>query len=288
MLGGVAVNRLRLLVLALLGLCAAPALAVVSCTASVTSIVKGYDPNATGNTVATGSYTVSCTRAAGDPSTFNWSLGADNGAHNSGAQNRAQLGTRTYNYELYRTTPYNNADRWQDAAATRFTGTVNFGSQLNGASSGSFDLVLTGPQTVRAAGTYTDNVTVTVRDAGSGALLSQSTFSVSIITIASCTLATPPGNINFAYTSFQVSAASASTNFGVNCTTGVPYTMSLDATSGTLLGLPYTLSISQNSSTGTGTAQTFSINGSITGGLPGTCASGTCSASDIRTLTITY
>jgi hypothetical protein len=64
--------------------------------------------------------------------------------------------------------------------------------------------------------------------------------------------------------------------------------MALDATSGTLLGLPYTLAISQSSSTGTGTAQTFAINGSIVGGLPGTCASGTCSATDIRTLTITY
>lgn len=272
----------------LLGLLAAPALAVVSCTASVTSIVKGYDPNDTAATIATGSYTVSCTRAAGDPSTFNWSLGADNGSNPSGAQNRVTLGTRTYSYELYRLTPYNNTNRWQDAASTRFTGTVNFGSQLSASSTGSFDLVLLGPQTVRPAGTYTDTVTVTVRNASSGVMLSQSTFSVSIVTIASCTLATPPGNINFAYTSFQVTAATASTNFGVNCTTGVPYTMSLDATAGTLLGLPYTLSISQSSSTGTGAAQTFSISGSISGGLSGTCATGTCSATDVRTLTITY
>lgn len=284
-------NQRRLLLAAaalLLGLSAQPALAVVSCTASLTPIVKGYDPNATGNTVVTGSYTVSCTRSSGDANTYNWSLGADNGSNASGAQNRVTLGTRTYSYELYRLTPYNNADRWQDAAATRFTGTVNFGTQLSGSSSGSFDLVLTGPQTVRPAGTYTDTVTVTVRDAGSAAMLSQTNFNVSIITIASCTLATPPGDINFAYTSFQVTAASASTNFGVNCTTGVPYTMALDATSGTLLGLPYTLSISQSSSTGTGAAQSFSISGSIVGGLPGTCASGTCSATDVRTLTITY
>ena len=271
-----------------LGAFAWPTFAAVTCTASVTSIVKGYDPNATGATVATGSYTVSCTRLATDPNTFNWSLGADNGTHYSGAQNRVQLGTRTYNYELYRLTPYINANRWQDAASTRFTGTVSFGTQLSGSSTGSFDLMLTGPQTVRPAGTYTDTVTVTVRNAGSGAMLSQSTFSVSIITIASCTLATPPGNINFAYTSFQVSAATASTNFGVNCTTGIPYTMALDATSGTLLSLPYTLSLSQSASTGTGAAQTFSINGSIVGGLSGTCATGSCTASDIRTLTISY
>jgi len=265
-----------------------PAVAAVTCSVSVTSIVLGYDPNWTTDSIATGSYTVSCTRLAGDPNTFNWSLGADNGQNASGAQNRAILGTRTYSYEIYRLTPYTNANRWQDAAATRFTGTVSFGTQLTGTSTGSFDLRLTGPQTVRAAGTYTDTVTATVRNASSGAMLSQSTFNVSVVTVASCTLATPPGNINFAYTSFQVSAASASTNFGVNCTTGVPYTMALDATSGTLLGLPYALSLSQSSSTGTGSAQTFSITGSITGGLSGTCATGTCSASDIRTLTISY
>ncbi len=285
-------RMLRLLALlaaaTVLRLAADPALAVVACSASVTSIVKGYDPNASGNTVATGSYTVSCTRSAGDANTFNWSLGANNGQNPSGSTNRVTLGTSTYLYEIYRLSPYTNGDRWQDTAATRFTGTVSFGTQLSGSSSGSFDLVLTGPQTVRPAGTYTDLVTVTVRNAGTAAMMSQSTFSVSIITIASCTLATPPGDINFAYTSFQVSAASASTNFGVNCTTGIPYTMSLDATSGTLLGLPYTLSLSQTSSTGTGTAQTFSIDGSITGGLPGTCASGTCSASAVRTLTISY
>lgn len=280
-------SRIVLLALALV-LCPASALAVVSCTASVTSIVKGYDPNDPADAIVTGSYTVSCTRAAGDASTFNWSLGADNGNNNSGAQNRVILGTRTYNYELYRLTPYINANRWQDAAATRFTGTVNFGSQLTGSSTGSFDLRIPGAQTVRPAGTYTDTVTVTVRNAGSGAMMSQTSFSVSVITIASCTLATPPGNINFAYTSFQVSAATASTSFGVNCTTGVPYTMSLDATSGTLLGLPYTLSLSQTSATGTGAAQTYSINGSITGGLSGTCATATCSASATRTLTITY
>jgi len=262
--------------------------AAVTCSVSVTSITKGYDPNAAGNTVATGSYTVSCTRLASDPNTFNWSLGANNGQNNTGAQNRVRLGTRYYSYELYRLTPYINGNRWQDAASTRFTGTINFGTQLMASQSGAFDLVLPGPQTVRPAGTYTDIVTVTVRNAGTGAMLSQSTFNVSIITIASCTLASPPGNINLAYTSFQAAPAAASTTFGVNCTTGVPYTMSLDATSGTLVGLSYGLALSQSAATGSGASQTYSINGSIAGGQAGTCGTASCAASDIRTLTITY
>jgi spore coat protein U-like protein len=261
--------------------------AAVTCTASVTSIVKGYDPNATGDTVATGSYTVSCTRLATDANTFNWQLGADNGQQPSGAQNRVQLGANRYNYEIYRLTPYVNGNRWQDAAATRFTGTINFGAGLIASQSGSFDLRLPGPQTVRPAGTYTDVITVTVRN-GSGTMLSQTTFSVSIITIASCTLSTPPGNINLAYTSFQGAAASANTTFKVNCTTGIPYTMALDVTSGTLVGLNYTVALSLSASNGTGAAQTFTITGNIAGGQAGTCATGSCSGSATRTLTITY
>ena len=263
--------------------------AAVTCTASVTSIVKGYDPNATGDTVATGSYIVSCTRLASDPNTFSWQLGADNGQQPAGGgQNRVQsaAGNR-YNYEIYRLTPYVNSNRWQDGGSTRFTGTINFGASLVGTATGSFDLRLAGPQTVRPAGTYTDVVTVTVRNSG-GTMLSQTTFNVTIITNASCTLTSPPGNINLASTSFQVAAASASTNFGVNFTTGIPYDMALDATSGTLVGLNYTLALSQTSSNGTGVAQTFSISGNIAGGQAGTCATGSCSGSATRTLTITY
>jgi spore coat protein U-like protein len=257
----------------------------------VTSITKGYDPNATGDTVATGSYTVSCTRLATDPNTFTWYLGANNGLQpGGGGQNRVQMGVAAnrYNYELYRDTPYINSNRWQDNNnGVRFTGTINFGASLVATQSGAFDLRLPGPQTVDPAGIYTDTVTVTLRNA-SGTMLSQSTFSVSIITIASCTLTSPPGNINLSYTSFQPAPAAASANFSVNCTTAMPYTMALDATSGTLVGLTYSLALSQSAATGTGAAQNFSINGSIAAGQPGTCATASCSASDTRTLTITY
>ena len=276
------------LVSLVLSVLAWPAHAAVTCTASVTSITRGYDPNAIGDTVTTGSYTVSCTRLASDPNTFDWSLGANNGLHNQGAQNRVQLGTREYEYELYRQTPYINGNRWQNGANTRFTGTINFGASLIASQSGAFDLRIPDQQPVQPAGTYTDTVTVTVRNDNTGTILSQSTFNVSIITIASCTLTSPPGNINLSYTSFQAAPAAASANFGVNCTTSMPYTMALDATSGTLVGLNYSLALSQTASTGTGAAQTFSINGSIAAGQSGTCATASCSASDIRTLTITY
>src|SRR5262245_37710987 len=235
-----------------------PAFGAVTCTAAVTSITKGYDPNAVGDTVATGSYTVSCTRLATDPNTFGWQLGANNGLQpGGGGQNRVEmvLNANRYNYELYRLTPYVNGNRWQDGAATRFTGTINFGASLVASQSGAFDLRLPGPQPVDPAGIYTDTVTVTVRNSF-GTMLSQTTFNVSIITIASCILTSPPANINLSYTSFQAAPAAASANFGVNCTTSMPYTMSLDATTGTLVGLNYSLALSQSASTGTGVTQT--------------------------------
>jgi spore coat protein U-like protein len=82
--------------------------------------------------------------------------------------------------------------------------------------------------------------------------------------------------------------ANASTTFGVTCTSTLPYTMALDATSGTVLGLNYTLALSAASGTGNGVLQTYAINGSIAAGQPGTCATGSCAASQPRTLTITY
>jgi hypothetical protein len=84
------------------------------------------------------------------------------------------------------------------------------------------------------------------------------------------------------------SAKAASTTYGVTCTLALPYTMALDATSGTILGLAYTLSLSQSSSTGTGAQQTFSVNGNMAGGQAGTCATATCSGSQARTITVTY
>ena len=271
-----------------LGLAASPAHSAVSCSVSVTSISVAYDPTVSTAAVSTGSYTLSCTRLSSDPNTFSWSLGANNGLQPSGQTNRAALSGAYYSYELYRTPPYANANRWGDSNSTRLAGTLSFGTQLAASQTGSFDLVIPALQTVQPAGTYADTVTVTLRDTGTGAIITQSTFGVSIITSPACTLTSPPGNVNFAYTSFQAAAASAATSFGLTCTTSLPYILSLDATSGTLLGLAYSLSLSQTAGTGTGSAQTYAINGTIAAGQAGTCATAICSASAVRTLTISY
>jgi hypothetical protein len=100
--------------------------------------------------------------------------------------------------------------------------------------------------------------------------------------------------VNFTYTSFQGAASAASTTYGVSCTNGLPYNMTLDGAGPppsytySLLGLSYVLTLVPASSTGTGLTQTHTINGSIAAGQAGTCATATCNATQTRTLTISW
>lgn len=268
------------------------AMAAYTCSLSVSAISTVYSPTVATENISTGTVTVSCTRAMGDSATLNYNVRANNGLQPTGAVNRVQLGASTidrYQYELYRITPYINANRWQNTAALQIAGTINFGASLSGSDTKTFDLRLAGSQTVRTAGNYTDTVTATLRDTGTNTILTTSTLSVTVITLNSCEIETTPGAMNFTYTSFQGSAAAASTNFSVRCTTGLPYTLALDTTSGMLLGLTYTLALSSGSATGSGVVQNYSISGSIASGQAGTCgALGSCTGSQTRTLTITY
>jgi hypothetical protein len=80
--------------------------------------------------------------------------------------------------------------------------------------------------------------------------------------------------------------------FSVTCSSGLPYTMALDATGGTLLaiGISYTLALSPPATTGTGGPQPYLITGTIAGGQAGICSSSSvaCSASQLHAVTITY
>jgi hypothetical protein len=54
--------------------------------------------------------------------------------------------------------------------------------------------------------------------------------------------------------------------------------MTLDASAGTVSGLNYTLSLSAASGTGNGAGQNYSVNGSMASGQGGTCALGSAPA----------
>lgn len=282
---------LRRLAAFLLGsLCALEAAAAITCSVTVTPVNVAYDPISPVQNVTTGSYTVTCDRLASDPNTLAWRLGVDNGLQPGGGFNRVRRvggpATDRYNYDTFRSP----GSVWGNTNATRFTGTLVFGGALTASVSGAFDIVLPGSQPVDPAGAYTDTLAVELRrNTGFPALLDTATFGVTVITTNTCQISVPPGNVSFTYTSFQAAAAAASTSYGVRCTTALPYTMALDATSGTLFGLTYTLSLSPAASgTGTGATQTYTINGSIAGGQAGTCATAVCTGSQTRTLTVSW
>lgn len=262
--------------------------AAVSCSVSVTPMSVVYDPTVATENITTGTVTISCTRAITDANTFAYTVAANNGVQPNGSTNRVQLvAPNRYNYELYRLSPYNTTNRWQTSVANRISGTINFGAALAASNTAPFDLRVPGSQTVVPAGSYTDTVTVTLRNSV-GTTINTNAFGVTVITTNSCQLSTPPGNINFVYSSFQVAASTANTTFRARCTSGLPYTLALDATSGTLLGLNYSISLSSTSTTGTGIAQLFTISGTIAAGQAGTCATATCNGNQSRTITVTY
>lgn len=263
--------------------------AAITCSVSVTSITIVYDPLSTVQNITTGSYTVTCNRLATDPSTFTWQLGVNDGLQAGSGLNRAQsAGGQRYLYDTWRLSPYTTANKWGDTGSTRFTGTLNFGASLTASASGPFDIVMAAGQSVQPAGTYNDTVTASLRDSG-GVLINTSAFGVSVLTTNTCQIAVAPGNLNFAYTSFQASAGTANTTYGVRCTTALLYTMALDATSGTLLGLNYSLAIAPSSTgVGTGATQTYTINGTIAASQSGTCASAVCTGSQTRTLMLSW
>lgn len=273
----------------------ATAQAAITCSVSATNINANYVPTSATALLTTGSYTVNCTRMAGDPSSINYDLSANNGANQTGAStNRVKFGTPAfyYNYELYRSATVSNPNRWQIANSRRFTGTITFAAASLNSSSGPQTFWLNVlPQTEDPEGTYTDQVTMTLaEDVAGSPFLNSNTFNVNITTANRCIFISTPADLNFSYTSFQTTVSSVSaTAFQIRCTRNASYSVALDAATGTLLGLTYNLSLAAPTSrTGNSLSQNFSVSGSMPLGQVGTCNTASCTASEQRTLTITY
>ncbi len=287
--------KLHRIALACLALHTVPTTAAITCSVAVTPISTVYSPTITPENISTGSYTVTCTRAAGDSATLSYDLAASNGLHqSSGAINRVQLGASTdrYNYELYRVAIFTNPNRWQLANSLRFAGSLNFGTGFI-ATSGAQPFFLRIPplQTVRPAGTYTDSVIATLRQDASSIVLATTNFGITVVTDNTCEISTAPGAVNFSYASFQAAAATASTTFSTRCTTGLPYSVAIDPrpASPLPLGLAYSLSLTPaGPATGNGLPQLFTITGSMPANQSGNCTTATCTSTEPRTITVTY
>ena len=255
--------------------------AAISCSVTSNGFTAAYSPAAPTTNITTASLTMSCTRGLIiDATSQSYTIAANNGLHPASLKNQAISAGTHLRYDVFT----------DSSCATQWTGLTTLGGTINFAGSTDF---FSRSQTVayygciaaglnHPAGTYTDTVTMTP------SIGAQATFGVTIVTPAVCSLSTPPGTITFNYASFQAGPATASTSFATTCSANMPYTMALDATSGTLIGLNYSLSLSASSATGTGAVQTYSINGTLASGQAGTCSTGACAGSTGRTLTITY
>ncbi|HUI99848.1 MAG TPA: spore coat protein U domain-containing protein [Usitatibacter sp.] len=277
-------TRLAFLLAALLAaLAPCAASAAYNCSISSPGFAAAYDPTSRITNVTQTQLTITCTRSLSDPSTMDLTVRADNGLHpRGGNRNRAAFGRSYVNYDLYEDAACGT--QWGGNSA--LSDTIDFGGSLTATDTLDYWGCIPARQTGLRAGTYTDLVTMTLTY-GPYSSIATGTLGVTIVTPASCRLTTAPGSIVFNYVAFGPTV-NASTSYGVTCTTYLPYSMALDATAGTLLGLNYTIALGTPAATGTGVEQTFSINGSIAAGQGGTCGSGTCSASQGRTLTLTY
>lgn len=273
-----------------------------NCTGlTVTAVTAVYSPTVAGDNISTGSYSFTCTREPGDAAVLSYSLAADNGLYPGGGSNRARRiptnAAERYQYELYKSSPYVPANRWQAQVtpSLRFTGTINFGAVGSSVTVGPLPFILRvpGSQTVDPAGTYNDTIIVTLRE-GNTTFIASTNFNVAIITTNSCQISSPPDTVNFNYTSFQTTAATATTNFDARCTTALPYDVKVSTPTGPVLGLTYTLSVSPSSvsdmksATGTGLPQNHIIYGSIPANQSGVCATSTCTDTAAQTITISY
>lgn len=267
--------------------------AAITCT-SITS--TGFSTSFSGtvppNNITQGSFTVTCNRnLAGDPTTLSYDVGANNGLNAGGGFNQAALGASRLQYDLYKDAAC--GVMW-NAKGNRIADTMTFSNNFTATSKQTnYWGCITTSQTL-PAGIYTDTVTMTLSYPGGSNLTN--TFPVNISTPSVCTITTAPGTLTFTYTAFGA-GQTASTSFQPNCTIYLAYSMALSATSDVVSGLNYSLGLnaiinsggsSPLASTGTGAAQTFYINGNMAAGQAGTCATGTCSATNTHTLTITY
>lgn len=275
-------HQLFAVVLAPLGLVAQTAQAVISCSISSPGFFAVYDSTLALPTDTTSSVTINCSRALADASSLTFKLNADNGLSPTGQTNQASLLT-LIKYNEYQDAAFSVLWGLSPPAKNAISGTINFGSGTTATVTVPFYSRIAAGQAA-AAGNYTDIVTMILTYGTATAL---ATHTVLISTIPQCQISSPPGNIVFTYTSFQPTAALASTTFATRCTTALPYSMSLDADT-PALDLSYSLVLPVTSGTGTGVAQTYTISGTIPANQAGTCAAATCTATTARTLTITF
>ena len=257
--------------------------ATISCNISSPGFIVGYD-NTIQNIVQS-SYSITCSRGAGDLTTTTYAVTVDRGLNPQGQNKRAASGANLLPYGTF--TDNTCGTQWSKnvtipspagtitmVGTSSTTVTQNFWGCINAA---------LGP----TAGIYTDTVIMTPTYS-TGVSGGTGTIPVKIITPAICTISAIP-NITLAYGSaFRLTPATATTSAPVTCSNQLPYTIAVSPTSGVSAGIYYSLSL-PSSGTGTGAVQNIIITATAPAGQAGTCTTSSCTgAPQPHTLTVTY
>lgn len=282
----------------------ATAQAAINCSITTTGVTGIYDPLATLDLNLTGSVSVNCTRLTTDPTSQYLFIGMNLGSTAAGRSMVRQTAPNTaaanrLTYGLFRKNDFSGS--WREStgrlAGAGGAGGLYFLANFVGTSFSvtiPYYFAVASGITGKAAGIYEDQTTTTLRlsDAAgleTGAILGTSIFTTNVSILTTCRFSsTLPAAINLTYNSFSASPVSGNTVMQVSCTLSTPYTLALDATSGTIVGLNYSLALSANGGTGSGFAQGYTVTATMPAGQSGTCATATCSGSQAHVLTITY
>jgi spore coat protein U-like protein len=266
--------------------------AAITCTSPVTGgFSTTYAPTQTVNNATQGTITFNCTRGvAGDATSV--IVASTTGLNALGTIARAKLGASFIQYDGYK-----------DSACTQLWTNPTIANSITATL---LPILTSQPVTISywgcitlsgqvvPAGTYVDTIQMGVFTTTGTAISPQPTFSVAILNPATCTI-TSVANVAFGtYVALQSTPlVSPAANVVMNCTSNLPYSLALDATTGLIagVGLNYSLATSWTAGSqlrGTGPGQTFTMTGTLPANQAGTCSTGSCTGSDTRTLTVTY
>jgi spore coat protein U-like protein len=205
-------------------------------------------------------------------------------------------GANSLGYYLFTAYPA-CATAWQGTTGVTINNTLTAAGDTNINITATFCMRIYAGQTTAKPLSYTGSaLTVTVRSTSSSGFTWLTTSGAGTATVnPRCYFSTGPSTVTVNYTSFQGTAATGTGSFQMRCTNTTPYSLALDAVSGTALGLNYAVGLgtvgtsSVPSQAGTGVAQSYSVAASIAAGQSGTCAvTAGCSATDTRIVTVTY
>lgn len=273
-----------------------PSHAAYSCTVTATSAGLIYPGD------ATGSATLTCTRASGDPNSLSYRLKATEGNNSTGSQPYRQVRlnspSKYLQYALRRSGTCNTTTNWlapTTGAGNVATGTLSFGSALTASTTLTYCIranASVGDNSASpTAGVYSDtfNIFAQYPNSNAGALSPSAPVTMTVGVNSQCVFNTYPGNLVFNYTAFSAAAQTASTGFMLRCSSGLLWNVSVSPTPAVLQGLRYTITASPASGSGIGnTGQPVTLTGSMQAGQAGTCTGPTCSGSQAHTVTITY